>query len=79
MMTSDSSPSPFTAAVPDAASAAPTMPPISAWLELEGSPRSQVTRFHAIAAKLSTADSATASRGLRARVAIEVAMAFAVS
>jgi hypothetical protein len=30
-------------------------------------------------AKLSTADRATASRGLRARVAIDVAMAFAVS
>ena len=32
-----------------AAMAAPAMPPMRAWLELEGSPRNQVTRFHVIA------------------------------
>ena len=34
---------------PDAATAEPMMPPISAWLELEGRPRYQVTRFQVIA------------------------------
>src|SRR5919204_6760109 len=34
---------------PDWTSAAPTRPPISAWEELDGSPRHQVTRFQAIA------------------------------
>src|SRR5215472_4482988 len=33
----------------EAAKAAPQRPPMSAWLELEGSPNHQVRRFHAIA------------------------------
>ena len=36
--------------LPEAASAAPTKAPISAWLELDGRPSHQVIRFHAIAA-----------------------------
>ena len=88
------------------------MPPISAWLELDGSPTNQVMRFHVIAptrpamtrlsvitsgstipfaivaatwietkapAKFSTAELATAIRGLRARVETLVAMEFALS
>src|SRR5690348_8757683 len=35
--------------LPDAARAAPHNPPISAWLELDGSPDHQVARFHRIA------------------------------
>jgi hypothetical protein len=98
--------------VPPDARAAPTRPPISAWLELDGSPATHVIRFHAIApsrpakitvrpmlelltmpsaivvatsieinapAKFSTAESATAAFGLSALVAIDVAMALAVS
>src|SRR3954452_23172943 len=42
-------PSPRTALDPAAAKAAPTTPPISAWEELDGSPKYQVTRFHEIA------------------------------
>ena len=42
-------PSQLTYEAPDAEIVAPTMPPISAWLELDGSPTSQVTRFHVIA------------------------------
>ena len=42
-------PSPSTAEAPTAANAAPTIPPISAWEELEGSPKYQVIRFQAIA------------------------------
>ena len=34
---------------PSAAMAEPTMPPIRAWLELDGSPTNQVMRFHVIA------------------------------
>src|SRR6185295_4023379 len=34
---------------PSAASAAPIIPPISAWLELDGSPMTHVTRFQVIA------------------------------
>ena len=48
-MTLPSSPSPITACVPSAASAAPTTPPISACDELDGRPYHQVIRFHAIA------------------------------
>src|SRR5439155_12087240 len=33
----------------EAARAEPHRPPISAWLELEGSPNHQVTRFHIVA------------------------------
>src|SRR5437588_9732465 len=42
-------PVPLIAAVPSAAQAAPTRPPISACDELEGSPSHHVVRFHAIA------------------------------
>src|SRR6476646_3794656 len=35
--------------VPDWTSAAPTRPPTSAWVELEGKPSRQVRRFHVIA------------------------------
>ena len=35
--------------LPDEATAAPTKPPISAWLELEGKPSRQVRRFHRMA------------------------------
>jgi hypothetical protein len=38
-----------TASVPDAMRAAPPMPPTSAWLELDGRPTNQVSRFHVIA------------------------------
>src|SRR5829696_2645431 len=38
-----------TASAPSATKTAPTMPPISAWDELDGSPKYQVIRFHAIA------------------------------
>ena len=34
---------------PDAAIAEPATPPMRAWLELDGSPRNQVIRFHVIA------------------------------
>ena len=47
--TLSSRPPPTTAPVPAAATVAPTTPPISAWEELEGNPRRQVTRFQAIA------------------------------
>src|SRR5215203_1971227 len=39
----------LTTLTPSAASAEPAMPPMSAWLELEGSPRYHVIRFHVIA------------------------------
>src|SRR3954451_14552095 len=42
-------PSASTTWKPSAATAEPTTPPISAWEELEGSPKYQVTRFQAIA------------------------------
>jgi hypothetical protein len=42
-------PSEITACDPSAANAAPTTPPISACEELDGSPKYQVIRFHAIA------------------------------
>ncbi len=42
-------PSQFTTPQPEAAIAEPIIPPISAWLELEGSPMSHVTRFQVIA------------------------------
>lgn len=91
---------------------APISPPNSAWEELDGSPRSQVTRFHRIApispakiitretslsstmppeivlatsverkapARLSRPATATATRGLSAPVAMEVAIELAVS
>ncbi len=102
----------ITPCAPTAAIVAPTMPPISACEELEGIPRSQVSRFQtmpptrpantsssdtmlesirplAIVAatavdkkaptRLSTADSATATLGFSAPLAIEVAMALPVS
>src|SRR5271167_2409818 len=40
----------LTAALPRAAIVAPTIPPISAWDELDGRPYDHVIRFHAIAA-----------------------------
>ena len=43
------SPPHLTTSKPAAATAEPRMPPIRAWLELEGSARYQVTRFHVIA------------------------------
>src|SRR5687768_17020773 len=43
------SPSHWTTSNPAAATAEPRTPPISAWLELEGSPRYHVTRFQVIA------------------------------
>src|SRR5579875_3094148 len=99
----------------EAASAAPTRPPISACDEEDGSPKYQVSRFQAIAppsaasttsrpvvpdvgggmmpdptvfatfveirapTTLNTADIASAIRGVRARVEIDVAIAFAES
>ncbi len=48
-----------TASAPSATKTAPTMPPISACDELDGSPKYQVTRFHAIAP---TSPAKTASR-----------------
>ncbi len=105
-------PSHWMTSQPAAAIAAPEMPPISAWLELDGSPRNQVTRFQLIAptrpasttlsvtasgstmpvaivaataietnapAKFRTAASATAVRGVSARVETLVAIALAVS
>jgi hypothetical protein len=42
-------PSPLTTPQPEAATADPIIPPIRAWLELEGSPRYHVARFQAIA------------------------------
>jgi hypothetical protein len=103
---------PLIASHPPLTSPAPIRPPISAWLDEEGSPTAQVARFHAIAptsaakivcrssapastmpdeivvatlietnapTKFNTPHSATAAFGLRARVAIDVAIAFAVS
>ena len=49
MSTLSFSPSHWTTPKPSAATAEPTIPPMSAWLELEGSPRYQVMRFHVIA------------------------------
>src|SRR5260221_9818949 len=106
----------LTACTPASMIVAPMMPPISAWLELDGIERYHVIRFQVIAptsaaststspsvptssfglmiplaivaatsiemkapAKLSTAEIPTATRGFRAPVAIEVAIAFAVS
>src|SRR5690242_10722785 len=99
------------APIPPTTQVAPISPPKSAWDELDGSPRNQVTRFHKIAptrpAKTTTglmrvsstsppeivfatwtdrkapvrfrqAAIATAVRGLKAPVAIDVAMALAV-
>src|SRR5581483_3139191 len=43
------SPCHCTTSQPEWATADPIMPPTSAWLELEGRPRYQVTRFHVIA------------------------------
>src|SRR3954452_22818543 len=100
------------APAPPATHVAPMRPPNSAWDELEGSPRYQVTRFHRMAptspAKITTglmrvsstsppeivlatftdrkapvrfrhAATATAVLGRNAPVAIDVAMALAVS
>ncbi len=112
MMIFSSTLSTWTALLPAAIQVAPISPPNSACEELDGSPASQVSRFHTIApirppkmiagvilasltmppemvfatavdrnapTMLSTADSATATRGRSAPVAIEVAMALAVS
>ena len=96
-----------------AASAAPTSPPISAWVDDDGSPKYQVIRFQMIApsspakmtispsvplggtitsdtvratfwprnapTKFITAASISATRGVRARVDTDVAIAFAAS
>ncbi len=43
------SPCHLTASTPEAAMVEPSTPPIRAWLELEGRPTYQVTRFHVIA------------------------------
>ena len=48
-MTFSTRPSPWMALAPLAANAAPTRPPMSACDELEGSPKYQVARFHAMA------------------------------
>ena len=117
-------PSHLTPPVPSAAMAAPIRPPNRAWEELDGRPRSQVTRFHKMPptrpantmvrigvpiswgsglplepwmlttllltvnatsmerkapTRLRIADRVTATLGLSAPVAIEVAIAFAVS
>ncbi len=48
-MTFSTSPLPMTAFAPSCAKAAPTMPPMSACDELEGSPKYHVARFQAIA------------------------------
>ena len=102
----------WTAPEPEAIQTAPISPPNSACDELDGSPTSQVTRFHRIApisppnttagvtlasstipleivfatsvdrnapTRFSTPEIATATFGFSAPVAIEVAMAFAVS
>ncbi len=112
MSTLDTRPVQTTPLAPAAASIAPTMPPISACDELDGRPKSQVSRFHtmpptrpantssrvtspgstrplAMAAatavdrnaptRFSTADMVTATFGLRAPLAIEVAIALPVS
>jgi hypothetical protein len=42
-------PANLTASAPEATTVAPMRPPINAWDELEGSPSSQVSRFHRIA------------------------------
>ena len=42
-------PAQWTTSAPSAAMAEPIMPPIRAWLELDGSPTNQVMRFHVIA------------------------------
>ena len=47
--TLESNPVPLTAPQPLATTVAPMMPPISAWLELDGSERYHVIRFQAIA------------------------------
>ena len=112
MITWETMPFQSTPCAPTAAIVAPTMPPISACEELEGIPRSQVSRFQTmpptrpantsssdtmlesirplamVAAtavdknaptRLSTADSATATLGFSAPLAMEVAMALPVS
>ena len=49
MSTLSHSPCHWTTPRPSAATAEPTMPPMSAWLELDGSPTYQVMRFQVIA------------------------------
>ena len=51
------------ASMPAAAKAEPTRPPTSAWAELEGSPRDQVSRFQSVAASTPAPIVATASSG----------------
>ena len=112
MMTFETTPLQITAPVPTAAIIAPSMPPMSACEDEDGTLKYQVTRFQTIAptrpantigtvtrfwstmpfaivaatetemnapAKLSTDASPTATRGGSARVAMTVAIAFAVS
>src|SRR4029453_15847299 len=82
----------LTAPGPASTTAAPTRPPTSAWLELEGSPHRQVSRFQVTAAvraapttitvwpsRLQTAARMIAARGLAPLVATSVAMALAAS
>ena len=49
MSTLSFTPPHWTTSAPSAAMAEPIMPPIRAWLELEGNPTNQVMRFHVIA------------------------------
>ncbi len=49
--------------MPASAIAAPTRPPTSAWAELEGSPRHQVSRFQSVAASTPEPITSTACAG----------------
>ena len=69
--TLSTSPCHWTTAKPLAAIAEPTMPPMSAWLELDGRPRYQVIRFQVIAP---TRPARTTSRVITSGSTIPVAM-----
>jgi hypothetical protein len=61
---------------PEAATAEPATPPISAWLELEGRPRYQVIRFQVIAP---TSPASTTSSVMTSGLTIPVAIVAATS
>ena len=69
-------PSQFTTPQPDANTAEPSIPPISAWLELDGRPKNHVTRFHVIAP---TRPASTMSSVIASWSTIPVAMVAATS
>ena len=61
---------------PAAATAEPMIPPMSAWLELDGRPKSQVTRFHVMAP---TSPASTTLRSIASWSTMPVAIVAATS